>query len=163
MFKMEIFSVRTVNRLILPAMIFGVIFSSATLGHDLTDLLAATPPDILYVEEINSLADRFGDGAATIRGVYDNFKLWDTGSAPKGCFYDGSSRIKAFFVQVAQDWLGGTSLSIDFGNAPNYRSCSDPSEAEIQRQFRDQTIVRAGCSLLRSASYRHDFDPVAQS
>jgi hypothetical protein len=73
--------------------------------------------------------------AHPLRGVFNQLNLWNTGSMLTACFYDGDSKLKAFFSRIAREWLEGTSLQIDFGESAGLRSCNDAPNADIRITF----------------------------
>jgi hypothetical protein len=86
-------------------------------------------------EELRALKADFGGGAPALRGVFNQLNLWNTGSMLTACFYDGDSKLKAFFSRIAREWLEGTSLQIDFGESAGLRSCNDAPNADIRITF----------------------------
>jgi hypothetical protein len=60
------------------------------------------------------------------RSVIVNTSKWPVGHVVKVCFYEGSSELRRSISESAMKWFdgGGINLSLDFGTAPSYRTCS---------------------------------------
>src|SRR5262249_2625292 len=57
------------------------------------------------------------------------------GHVLSACFFDGDSRLKAFFVEVSKIWTTGTSLVIDFGSSPAFSACDKTKPQDIRVSF----------------------------
>jgi hypothetical protein len=82
-----------------------------------------TPPILAYAEDVQSMKNDFGTAAPVLRGVFNQLSLWPASKTLMACFYDGEPALRAFFIRSAQKWLPGTSLKVDFGSEPTYRTC----------------------------------------
>lgn len=60
-----------------------------------------------------------------VEGVVDEFRLWQTGSALKACFFGGSEDLKKFFADTSKDITDIANLKFDFGESPNFNKCGD--------------------------------------
>ncbi|MER9134746.1 M12 family metallopeptidase [Mesorhizobium sp. M0830] len=128
---------RLVRRLV--ASVGVAIFLSCYWGnvfaHTLGLLDPATRRD---AEELAGLTEAFGDAAPETKGVYDSLKLWDTKNKLSACFLDGDKSLKKFFVKTANEWLDGTSITVDFGDPPNFGVCTGTSEEDIRISFKQE-------------------------
>jgi hypothetical protein len=121
-------------------------------GSNGTDI---TPPMKAYFDELESLKADLGDSALAARGVVERFKLWPAGRHLEVCFFGGSDSLHQLFVEVAPKWLGATSLTFDFGSAPQYRSCVASHTSDIRVAF----VPAAGSwSYVGTDSLRYDLD-----
>jgi len=59
-----------------------------------------------------------------VEGVIDQFKLWQTGSTLKVCFFDGGASLRKVFADTAKEWTSNGSLKLDFGPSGNYYECN---------------------------------------
>jgi hypothetical protein len=112
------------------------------------------PPLKIEMREAAALVNDLGGAAYPSRGVIDDFKLWPTGSTLKGCFFDGDNRLRDFFVQASKIWTTGTSLTMEFGNAPNYAVCNSGEAKDIRVSFRQP----GSWSYVGTDSLRYDLD-----
>lgn len=117
-----------------------------SLGNEDADL---TPPMLMEAEELKEVNDDFGGAAPVMRGVLDSVKIWSAGSTLTGCFYDGEPKLKAFFAKVAQEWLPGLSLRMDFGREPNFRDCNGPADIRISFSQKNGNWSFVGADSLR--------------
>src|SRR5437762_3162264 len=115
----------------LTALTYSGIASAHSLGGDMDP----TPPLKAYFEEVRTLAQDLPNGAIGVRGVLDQFKLWPVHTPISGCFNSGERPLRDVFVQTSLLWTPGTSLKFDFGDAPDYRTCSASSGAYIRVSF----------------------------
>ena len=131
--------------------------STAAQAHSLGGSNGAdiTPPMKVYFEELQSLQTDLGDSALAARGVVERFKLWPAGRHLEVCFIDASDALHQVFVEVAPKWLEGTSLSFDFGPAPQYRSCVASHPSDIRVAF---APVAGSWSYVGTDSLRYDLD-----
>src|ERR1700732_1450427 len=99
--------------------ITALSYSGAAIAHSLGGDADAgpTPPLKEYLEDAKTLNQGLPNGIG-VRGVLDQFKLWPAGAPVVACFNNGERALREIFAQTSRRWLTGTSLKIDFGNAP---------------------------------------------
>src|SRR6267142_3203453 len=103
----------------------SISLQSAVSAHEFGSKTSLTPPIIRYAEEAERLKSAIGPSGPALRGVYNQMKLWPSGTTLRGCFYDSDQQLRSYFLQAANRWLPGTSLRTDFGDASRgFRSCT---------------------------------------
>ncbi len=151
MLKIRVFGIH----LCLTAVVLGC--STVVRAHSLGGSNGAdiTPPMKAYFEELQSLQTDLGDSALAARGVVERFKLWPAGRHIEVCFIDANDAFHQFFVEVASKWLEGTSLTFDFGSAPQYSSCVASHPSDIRVAF---APAAGSWSYVGTDSLRYDLD-----
>jgi hypothetical protein len=121
----------------LPALLLalGLVVPHTAQAHSLGSRGHLSPPLKAYFEEIRALSQDLPDGTMSIRGVLDQFKLWQVNIPIKLCFNGGEQALRMVFVETSLRWTPGTSLKLDFGQAPGFRSCSPADAASIRISF----------------------------
>jgi len=107
----------------------------AAWGHHIDKNSKPSPPMEFYAAEAATLRSGFDVAAGAIRGVVETAKLWPAGTTIDACFYDGDHRLKDFFARTSRDWLKGTSLKINFGEAVGFRNCANNRSDDIRISF----------------------------
>lgn len=98
--------------------------TAAAHAHDLAGLAHESAQRSLDTSAVLDRANR--DMPDDTRSVISRLVLWPAETSLLACFYDGSAEARQRVVGIAKVWtqLEDVSLSIDFGNSPNYRTCS---------------------------------------
>ena len=85
-----------------------------------------------YFDQVKSLSSDLGEYALEVRGVVERFQTWATDKPVVACFMNGPNDLRRLFVTTTSTWLAQTSLSVDFGAAPSYRSCAVTSDIRVE-------------------------------
>jgi hypothetical protein len=76
-----------------------------------------------------------------LEGVLDTIKIWRAGQQLNVCFFSigvpEETDLRAFFAQSAKIWSDTANIHFDFGQAPNFRSCSLSAPSDIRVTFQD--------------------------
>jgi hypothetical protein len=125
------------QRLLLFTCLVAPATSDTTWAHDFSSKAALTPPLRAVSRQVSSLDADVPSGGRAVRGVLNKFKIWPAGQTIYVCFRDGSALLKRAFVETADRWREGTSLTVDYGPAPDYRLCARATQLDIAVSFTD--------------------------
>jgi hypothetical protein len=63
-------------------------------------------------------------------GIASLVRRWPQGKPISICFFGGAKEARAMIAQTASEWTERINLSFDFGQIPNFNSCSRPDKSE---------------------------------
>ncbi|MGY3494225.1 M12 family metallopeptidase [Bradyrhizobium sp. USDA 4502] len=125
----------TSRTILLLTALVGLVFPAAAHDlHGLGDKSVRLSKD-LNVNALQKLAEPLDPDA---KYVYSRLLLWNPGQKLKACFYGGSSEEKALVLASVAKLLDGknVNIAIDFGAAPDFRSCTAPgTRSDIRVSF----------------------------
>jgi hypothetical protein len=131
------------HRLLKLTTIFAAIFAAlvhatAALADSLyrDDVYPMTPPMRDRLRQGETLRPNFGPRTNFMLGVIEKCAVWGPSRTPKVCFVDkDNTEWRDAFVGVSRTWIGHRPQLLDFGDAPNYRTCSSDRKDEIRVAF----------------------------
>jgi hypothetical protein len=70
-----------------------------------------------------------------LRGVIDQYKLWEVNQPLTVCFFGGGPEAREFIAETSRAWDDNASISFDFGQPPGHRDCDPSRPSHIRIAF----------------------------
>ena len=116
-----------------------VCFYGLSNAHQIHPEKVYNYPDALprTAQQESSAVDGAVADNAVLRGVINQYKLWEVGQTLRACFFGGESQARAFVAETVTAWTGAAHLAVDFGPAPAYHECDAHAPSHIRIAFHD--------------------------